>query len=198
MKPFPVSPDEETEAWIRCEISGRLHRGSASELGLEPGGASFLLARPPPPPARLLDFCSFVSFVLSLKVGQTPEASLPSTPPALRVYVHVNGPLQAGPAAGCEPASHLALRLPQNVYGAWSRNETTSILLTLLPNTALIHGRPADRVPVLGSELPRLTRQNLAAKQGEEEAGRLWGPHVLSPGPPAPFCPHSSLDSCLR
>ena len=130
--------------------------------------------------------------------GTDPRGLPAFHPPALLVYVHVNGPLQAGPAAGCEPASHLALRLPQNVYGAWSRNETTSILLTLLPNTALIHGRPADRVPVLGSELPRLTRQNLAAKQGEEEAGSLWGPHVLSPGPPAPFCPHSSLARCLR
>lgn len=65
---------------------------------------------------------------LSLAVGLTHRPCLP--PPALLVYNPVNGPLQASPAAVGEPVSHLELCLLQNVYGAWSQNETTSILLT--------------------------------------------------------------------
>lgn len=79
--------------------------------------------------------CSWISLLLCVLYvvsgsGTDPRGLPAFHPPALLVYVHVNGPLQAGPAAGCEPASHLELRLPQNVYGARSRNETTSILLT--------------------------------------------------------------------
>lgn len=103
------------------------HTGSLSEPVLEPGGASFLPTQLPPPPAWLLDFffCVLVS-----ESGTDLSGLSAFHPPALSVYVPVNGPLQAGPAAEREPASHLELRLPQNVYGARSRNETTSILLT--------------------------------------------------------------------
>lgn len=78
VEPFPVSPDEEAEAWTRCEFcQNKSHPVSASERRLEPGGASFLPTRLPPPPAWLLDFCLCV---LVSESGTDPSGLLPSIP----------------------------------------------------------------------------------------------------------------------
>lgn len=65
---------------------------------------------------------------LSLAVGLPTGPAFHPQP--FLVYIPVNGPSQTRPAAVGEPGSHLVLCLLQNVYGARSQNETTSILLT--------------------------------------------------------------------
>lgn len=132
------------------------------------------------PPAWLLDF--FLCVLVS-KSGTDPSGLPALHPPALHVYVPVNGPLQTSPAAEREPASHLELRLPQNVYGARSRNETTSILLTGPKHYT--HSWPACWQ---GPRAWQWTATAHPAKPGSEKseknADRLWGNHTLSPGGP--------------
>lgn len=116
--PATDSPCEETEAGFDVRLSQVL----ASQLNRRE--AVSVLPTVLQPPARAGGYCCLVS----LAVGLTPRPRL--LPPALLVYIPVNGPLQASPAAVGEPVSHLELCLLQSVYGAWSQNETTSILLT--------------------------------------------------------------------
>lgn len=79
-------------------------------------------------PTSSLEWGLLLLGFLSLAVGLAYRPAF--HPQALLVYIPVNGSSQASPAAAGEPVSHLELCLPQNVYGAWSQNETTSILLT--------------------------------------------------------------------
>lgn len=116
--PATDSPPEGTEAGFDV----RLSRVIASQLNRREAVPGFPSVLQPPAGA------GGDRGLVSLAVGLTPRPRL--LPPALLVYIPVNGPLQASPAAVGEPGSHLELCLPQNVYGAWSQNETTSILLT--------------------------------------------------------------------
>ena len=143
----------------------------------------------PSPPAWLLDLCLLCSCLQKWDRPQWPPASHPL---ALLVYVHVNGPLRAGPAAERKPASHLEPRLLQNVYGARSRNETTSILLTGPKHCT--HSWPARGRGPRAAGHPA----SVASRQGEQSRGAsapaplLWCPAVK--GTDASLLPHGPLN----
>lgn len=99
--PATDSPPEETEAGF----DERLGQVLASHLNRRE--AVPFLPTALQPPARAGGYCGLVS----LAVGLTPRPRL--LPPALLVYIPVNGPLQASPAAVGEPVSHLELCLLQ-------------------------------------------------------------------------------------
>lgn len=139
------------------------------------------------------------SFVfLSLKVGQTSVASLPSIPQLSMFMSLLMGLCRLAqlPSVSQRATWSCVCHRMFTVHGAETKQHPSC---WLVPNTALIHGQTADRVPVLGSELPQLTRQNLAvrrARRKKADVGEItpWAQAALRPV----FYPPYSLPRYIR